>query len=170
MDHLRTPQPDGKDSKQPPPGVSLDLAPNEVDLLVYGHENPDNFVAMLMPAAQVGLGFADIPTPRGLQRHLTMQVVIMIPPGILPPDTSAILDPKTKQPMASKRLQMAFPPTIPPVVRTIIRKTALAPEVQAAMAAARSAPGTDGLDAPDAPPLPGGLGRFNFPDPIKRNL
>jgi hypothetical protein len=111
------------------------LVPEEFAALIAKHENPRDFAALILPIAQLGLSFADVQTPNGMVRVVVFQVMAIVPPPIMPPDVSNLIDPKTNQPQLSRRLRNALVQDVPAMFRVVVRRSALTDEAQAACAA-----------------------------------
>jgi hypothetical protein len=112
---------------QPTPGAFVDLTPEELSCIASMGADPADYAAVMVPSAQVGVGFTDLP---GVGRALVVQAVAIIPPGLIPPDASNLIDPTTSQPKLSPRLRDAFPATWPFIVRVLTKRSSLTQSVQ----------------------------------------
>lgn len=112
---------------QPTPGAFVDLTPEELSCIASMGHDPADYAAVMVPSAQIGVGFADVP---GAGRALAVQAVAIIPPGLIPPDAGNLIDPATNQPQLSARLRDAFPATWPFIIRVLTKRSALTKDVQ----------------------------------------
>lgn len=122
----------------PPCAVYVQL--NDEDRAALGvlSEKPDDFVAIVASSAQFMLGFQDIPTPDGVKRVCILQAIVIVPPDILAPDPTFLLD-KDGNPAPSERIQKALT-QIPLMVRALVRRSALTPAYQADVSAPANTP------------------------------
>ena len=117
---------------QPQPTVWASLTPEERSLITSKNDTPDEYAAMILPSTGFSLGFADVAP--GV-KAVVIQVLVIVPPGILPADASVLVDPQTKQPHLSKRLAEAMPAGWPLVTRCLVKRSSLSPEIQKRLAA-----------------------------------
>jgi len=115
----------------PQPAVWAGLTSEENSLILSKGESPSEYAAVSIPSAAIGKGFVDMQDDAGRPvRAVALQPLLAIPPSILPPDTSTLIDPATKQPRYSQRLQEAFPEGWPIVARVLVKRSALSKEMQ----------------------------------------
>jgi len=137
-DANHTPTLNGALGITPPRPAVMPLIVDEIGMLRAAKLDPADYVAMVLPVAEVGMGVGQVPTPGGLLNCVFMQTTVVVPPTILPAEASLIVDPKTQQPQLSKRLRDAFPAGVVPILRAVVKRSSLHPEMQKQIEAAVS--------------------------------
>jgi hypothetical protein len=123
----RAPSPFSPGVLLPKPQVNGVLTMEEESLLASLKAKPADYASVMLPSVATGMGFQ--PMPDG-KLALMIQVMIMVPADLIPAEASAILDPKTQQPIIAQRLAKAIPEGWPALTRFLMRRNAFAKPIQ----------------------------------------